>query len=179
MSTATQRDLTGSELEGISAYLVSHGLEIEGRMSATLIAGGRSNLTYRLYDATSQWVMRMPPRVGRTPSARNVAREFQVIEALRDADVPVARAIVLCEDTSVIGCDFAVTEFVVGRTVQYRDELNVLDDATLAAVTRRLVETLAALHRVDYVAVGLTDFGRSHGYAERQIRRWSGRRKVA
>jgi aminoglycoside phosphotransferase (APT) family kinase protein len=118
--------------------------------------------------------MRTPPRPGRTPSAHDVAREFRVTAALGATDVPVARAVALCEDEALIGGPFAVAEFVPGRTIQTRRALEGLDDATVAATVRALAETLARLHRVDHVAVGLERFGRPDAYAERQLKRWSG-----
>jgi aminoglycoside phosphotransferase (APT) family kinase protein len=102
-----------------------------------------------------------------------VAREFRVTSALGAVGVPVPPAVVLCEDDAVIGGPFAVAEFVDGTTVQTRTDLDLLDDATVAACVDRLVEVLAGLHAVDHVAAGLERFGRPDGYAERQVRRWS------
>lgn len=165
--------LTHDELSAIAARMEGAGAELAGPLSSRLIAGGRSNLTYRLDDGSSAWVLRMPPRVARTPSAHDVAREFRITSALATSEVPVAPAVVLCEDKSVIGLPFAVFGFVTGHTVQSREDLGALDDDTVAACTSRLVETLAALHRVDHRALGLVGFGRAEGYAARQIRRWS------
>lgn len=165
--------LTHVELSAIAARMEGAGAELAGPLSSRLIVGGRSNLTYRLDDGSSAWVLRMPPRVARTPSAHDVAREFRFTSALATSGVPVAPAVVLCEDKSVIGLPFTVFGFVTGHTVQSREDLGALDDDTVAACTSRLVETLAALHRVDHRAVGLSGFGRAEGYAARQIRRWS------
>jgi aminoglycoside phosphotransferase (APT) family kinase protein len=166
-------ELAEHELAAIAEVISRAGAVVVGPLSSEVISGGRSNLTYVLTDGAVSWVMRMPPRVGRTPSAHDVAREYRVTAALRGTGVPVPRAIALCEDESVIGGPFAVAEFVHGRTVQTRDELDGLDDTAVAAVGRSLVETLAALHRVDHLAVGLKTFGRPDAYAERQLRRWS------
>ena len=174
MTSTTQTALSETDLVRVAQFLASSGAEIAGPLSAHLIAGGRSNLTYLIGDSVSKWVLRMPPRTGRTPSAHNVAREHQVTSALYGHGVPVARAVALCEDQSLIGSEFFVAEFVPGRTVQSREELDTLDDLTVAAIGDRLVRTLADLHRVDYVAAKLDAFGRPDGYAERQIRRWAG-----
>ena len=139
-----------------------------------VIAGGRSNLTFRLDDGTDQWVLRTPPRSGRTPSAHDVAREFRVTSALGVTDVPVARAVLLHEDDDVLGGPFSVADFVAGRVIQFRKDLDRLDAPTVTAVSQRLVETLATLHRVDPNAVGLERFGRPDAYAARQLRRWAG-----
>jgi aminoglycoside phosphotransferase (APT) family kinase protein len=166
--------LTEAELSAVAGVLTDQGVSVLGPLSAELIAGGRSNLTFRLDDGSSQWVLRMPPRSGRTPSAHDVAREHRVTSALRHTDVPVAPAVALCTDESLLGGPFAVAEFVTGRTLQSRADLDTLDDPTVSALLAQLVETLASLHAVDHVAVGLERFGRPNGYAERQIRRWSG-----
>jgi aminoglycoside phosphotransferase (APT) family kinase protein len=166
--------LTAAELSRVAEVLTATGVDLAGPLSSTLIAGGRSNLTFRLYDGSSRWVLRMPPRAGRTPSAHDVGREFRVTRALQGSGVPVAPAVAFCEDESLLGGPFAVAEYVTGRTVQSRADLDLLDDATVDAVIARLIETLATLHTVDHVAVGLELFGRPDGYAARQIRRWSG-----
>jgi aminoglycoside phosphotransferase (APT) family kinase protein len=166
--------LSAAELEAVATVLRHHGEEVAGPLAAELISGGRSNLTIRLNDGVSGWVLRMPPRTGRTPSAHDVAREHRVISALGATDVPVPRAVALCEDESLLGGPFAVAELVAGTTVQSRDQLDRLDDAEVQAIAAALVDVLARLHRVDHVAVGLERLGRPDGYAERQLRRWSG-----
>ncbi len=170
--------LAPADLAAVRVEMRRAAVETAGPLTCSLIAGGRSNLTFRLDDGVSRWVMRMPPRLGRTPSAHDVAREFRVTTALAAADVPVARPVVLCEDESVIGSPFAVAEFVSGRTIQSRQDLEALDDRAVGLVGDRLVDTLARLHAVDHVAVGLEGFGRAEGYAERQVRRWSGQWEI-
>ncbi len=166
--------LTEEQTANVANVLVRAGVDVQGQLSSALITGGRSNLTYRLDDGYQRWVLRMPPRHGRTPSAHDVAREFRVTAALRNTDVPVAAAVTLCEDESVLGAPFAVAAFVDGRAVQSRDDLDQVPEATLGHLVDRLVQTLAALHRVDHVAVGLERFGRPDGYAARQLMRWAG-----
>lgn len=166
--------LSQAELAAIARVIEEAGEPVVGPMSSRLITGGRSNLTYFLSDGTRRWVMRTPPRAGRTPSAHDVGREYRVTSSLLPTEVPVAPSVALCEDESVIGAPFAVAEFVPGPCVQTRAQLDELDDETVAAVALRLVQTLAALHRVDYDAVGLSGLGRPGDYAQRQLRRWSG-----
>jgi aminoglycoside phosphotransferase (APT) family kinase protein len=171
-------NLDARELAAISAYLATAGVPVAGRLESQLIAGGRSNLTFRLKDECSSWVLRMPPRTGRTPSAHDVAREFRVTAALQGTGVPVPAAVALCEDESVIGGPFAVSDYVKGTTVQSRTDLDALDETTIAVITTRLVEALAAIHDVDYISVGLESFGRPDGYSARQIRRWTGQWEI-
>jgi aminoglycoside phosphotransferase (APT) family kinase protein len=165
--------LTVRDLQAIAVEMCRAGDPPVGSLSATPFTGGRSNLTYRLDDGTSRWVLRTPPRRGRTPSAHDVAREFIVTRALVPTEVPVPYPVVLCEDESVIGVPFTVTRFVTGTCVQSRQDLEALDGAVISALVAALIETLAALHAVDHAAVGLAAFGRSAGYAERQIMRWT------
>jgi aminoglycoside phosphotransferase (APT) family kinase protein len=171
--TSTAHALTTAELDAVAGVLVGAGEEFTGPLTAELITGGRSNLTYLLHADTARWVMRTPPRAGRTPSAHDVAREFRVTAALRDTEVPVARAVALCEDDALFNGPFAIAEFVPGKTVQTRTQLDELDDDTVAALTDELLSTLAALHRVDHVVIGLERFGRPDGYAARQLKRWA------
>jgi aminoglycoside phosphotransferase (APT) family kinase protein len=165
--------LSAMELAAVARQLSGAGIRLAGPLSSTAISGGRSNLTFRITDGSSAWVLRMPPRAGRTPSAHDVARELRVTSALRGTEVPVAPAVLLCEDESVLGAPFAVAGFVRGRTIQTRAHLDAVDDETLGALTTCLLEVLAALHKVDHRAVGLEGFGRPDGYAARQVRRWT------
>ncbi len=171
-------DLSEVDCAAVASVMRRAGVELTGPLTSSLIAGGRSNLTFRLTDGTSMWVMRTPPRAGRTPSAHDVAREFRVTSALWPTGVPVPRAVVVCEDEGLIGSPFAIAEHVAGVTIQTRQQLAVLDDRTRSAVVGELVAALAALHRVDHVAVGLERFGRPDAYVERQISRWSGQWEI-
>lgn len=167
-------ELTPGELTGLADAMRAAGATVTGDLSATMIAGGRSNLTYRITDGTTAWVLRTPPRHGRTPSAHDVAREFRVQAALQGTDVPVADAVLLDEGESLLGVPFTVSGFVDGLSVQRAAVFDEWDAATLDRVIGDVVGSLARLHAVDYEAVGLGDFGRPDGYASRQLRRWSG-----
>lgn len=171
--------LSAPEIAAVHSAIVETGEGVEGTLCATKLSGGRSNITALLADDTGpRWVMRMPPRVGRTPSAHDVAREFRVVQALGTTEVPVPRAVVLMRDDEVLGCDFAVTEFAHGSAVRSQDDMQHIDDTRLDQSIEGLVASLAALHRVDVRAVGLEGFGRSDAYAERQLRRWSGQWEI-
>ncbi len=170
--------LSEAELAAVAEVMAGAGADLAGPLSARLIAGGRSNLTFALDDGASRWVLRTPPRAGRTPSAHDVARELRVTSALASSAVPVPPAVVLCEDESLIGGPFAVAGFVPGRTVQTAAQLAELDGATVDGVVAALAATLAALHHVDHVAVGLERFGRPDAYAARQLTRWAGQWEI-
>lgn len=167
-------ELTGAELIAVARAMTEAGAVPAGDLSASLLAGGRSNLTYVLTDGHTRWVLRTPPRSGRTPSAHDVAREHKVTTALAATEVPVADAVLLHEDECALGVPFTISAFVEGHAFRTQDDLAVLDDDEVSAAIASMVAALAALHRVDHVAVGLESFGRPDGYAARQLRRWRG-----
>lgn len=160
------------DLNALRSHLDGNGAATHGPLEATLIAGGRSNLTYSVTDGTTRWAVRRPPAAGHTASVHDVAREFRVTSGLADTDVPVARPLVLCEDESVLGAPFTVVEWVAGAIIRDRDELAKLTDDQVARVSRNLVDVLVRLHSVDVEAVGLGAFGRPAGFLTRQVALW-------
>jgi aminoglycoside phosphotransferase (APT) family kinase protein len=134
--------------------------------------GGQSNPTYRITAGEARYVLRRKPPGKLLPSAHAVDREYRVMSALAGSDVPVAKTYALCEDDAVIGTAFYLMEYIEGR---------ILWDPTLPGMTRaeraahydELNRIIAALHGVDFNALGLGDFGRVGHYIERQIARWS------
>jgi aminoglycoside phosphotransferase (APT) family kinase protein len=140
------------------------------------IKGGASNPTYKLTTQGPQgelhYVLRKKPPGQLLASAHQVDREYRVMKALQGTGVPVPRMRHLCTDDSVIGTAFYVMDFLDGRI--FRDAaLPDLSPKERAAVYDALNATLAKLHKVDYEAVGLGDFGRPSGYFERQVARWT------
>ncbi len=135
--------------------------------------GGMSNPTFMLEDgAGRRLVLRKKPPGKLLPSAHAVEREFKVIAALAGSDVPVARAYALCEDEAVIGRPFYIMEHVEGRVLR-NYTLPDSAPAERAAIYDAMNAALARLHAVDYRALGLGDYGKAGGYAERQISRWA------
>jgi aminoglycoside phosphotransferase (APT) family kinase protein len=168
--------LDGLNLSALDGYLRSAGIGRDGELTAQLISGGRSNLTFLVADDSSKWVLRRPPLHGLTPSAHDMAREYKVVAALADTAVPVARAVALCNDESVLGAPFQMVEYVAGQVVRSRADLEALeaqgDERIIEGCVDALIQVLADLHAVDPAAVGLADFGKASGYLERQVRRW-------
>jgi aminoglycoside phosphotransferase (APT) family kinase protein len=164
----------GVDLESLRGFFAEHVEGADGRpLSAELIAGGRSNLTYCISDGEHDWVLRRPPLGHVLPTAHDMEREYRVITALVDTDVPVPKTFALCNDTDVNGAPFYVMERVHGRILRTGDDLTTLTSDEAAACSRQLVDVLARIHRVDYDAVGLGDFGHPDGFMERQLRRWN------
>ncbi|PJK21437.1 phosphotransferase family protein [Mycolicibacterium goodii] len=165
--------LEGLDLDALDRHLRAEGVARAGELRAELIAGGRSNLTFLVYDDASKWVLRRPPLHGLTPSAHDMAREYRVVAALADTPVPVARAVTMRNDDSVLGAPFQMVEHVEGRVVRTTSELAALGDQTVIDnCIDALITALSDLHAVDPDAVGLGDFGKPDGYLARQVRRW-------
>ena len=141
-------------------------------LHAELISGGRSNLTYGVSDSTHQWVLRRPPLGHVLPTAHDMAREYTVIRALAGTEVPVPEALAFCDDAEVNGAPFYVMSKVDGMILRTPADMATLTDAQARACSEALVDVLAAIHRVDYDAVGLGEFGHPAGFLERQVRRW-------
>ncbi|WP_055565059.1 phosphotransferase family protein [Streptomyces atriruber] len=145
---------------------------VGGPLTARLIEGGRSNLTYAVTDGTSRWVVRRPPLGHVLATAHDMKREHRVIAALHRTDVPVPAPVLLCEDDTVLGSPFYVMEFVDGTPYRTAEELAPLGPERTREAVLGLVDTLVDLHAVDPAAVGLGDFGRPEGFLDRQLRRW-------
>jgi len=158
----------------LSAYLSRHIPGFRGPLTAEKFAGGQSNPTFKLTDADGQhYVLRRKPPGELLKSAHAVDREFRVISALCDTDVPVPKTYVLCEDNDVIGSMFYVMEYKEGRILWDPLLPEAADNAERSAIYDAMNQTMAALHNVDVNAVGLGDFGRPGNYFERQLDRWS------
>lgn len=168
-----------SELPGIDAarlvpWLHAHVEPLTGQLSFELIAGGRSNLTYRITDEAGRVVvLRRPPVSDVLATAHDMGREHRVMSALAPTAVPVPQMFVFCEDANVTGAPFYVMEFVDGHIVRDRRDAERVSVEGRAAVGRRMIEVLSALHALEPADVGLGDLGRPDGYLERQLRRWS------
>jgi aminoglycoside phosphotransferase (APT) family kinase protein len=148
---------------------------VVGALRFEQIAGGHSNLTFKLTDeAGHAWVLRRPPLGHVLATAHDVAREARIITALASTDVPVAPVVGVSADDSVNGAPFYVMEFVDGIVVRHPDDAKRIDAAVRPTVTHNLVDVLARIHAVDVDAVGLGDLARRDGYIERQLKRWQG-----
>src|ERR1044072_8990403 len=145
---------------------------VGGPLSAELIEGGGSNLTYAVTDGASRWVVRRPPLGHVLATAHDMRREHRVISALHPTSVPVPEPVLLCEDEAVAGAPFYVMEFVEGTPYRTAEQLAAIGPERTRGVVLSLVDTLVALHSVDPAEVGLGDFGRPEGFLERQLRRW-------
>ena len=147
-----------------------------GPYSWEIIAGGHSNLTFLVTDANGRrLVLRRPPLAHGLASAHDMAREHRIISALNRSSVPVPTTVGLCEDDRVNGAPFYVMEYVDGHVVRDVEAAERrLSEPARTRASESLADTLAAIHEVDLVSVGLNDLGRHEAYLARQLRRWYG-----
>lgn len=144
-----------------------------GPISVSKFAGGQSNPTFKIDAASGSYVLRRQPPGELLKSAHAVDREYRVIKALADTDVPVAKAYHLCEDRDVIGSMFYLMEFCEGN-IHWRPELNEVESpAQRGQMYDEMIKVLAAIHSVDIDLAGLSDYGRPGNYFQRQLDRWS------
>jgi aminoglycoside phosphotransferase (APT) family kinase protein len=143
-------------------------------LTVSLISGGKSNLTFVVSSAAGDVVLRRPPLSTVLPTAHDMRREHRVMTALGGTDVPVPRTLAMCTDESVVGAPFYVMERVHGHIVRGSLPAGYADEPQQRrAIGMGFIDVLASLHDVDPELVGLGDYGRPHGYLERQVRRWT------
>lgn len=136
------------------------------------IGGGQSNPTFMVDHGSQRMVLRKQPAGEILPGAHAIDREFTVMKALENTEVPVPKTVLYCEDASVVGTPFYLMQRVAGR---------VFHDASLADVSpvdRRplyfaMADAMAKLHAVDPAQIGLSGFGKPGNYFARQIARWT------
>ena len=162
------------DIEKVSAWIVERA-DVEDPLTFELIAGGRSNMTFTVYDGeTPKFVLRRPPTGPLLPSAHDMAREYRLMDALSGSHVPVPSMVGLCQDDAVNGRDFYVMQFVDGIVVRDIDIGSSFSETTRKTMSESLVATLIALHEVDIDSVGLGDLAKRTGYIQRQVKRWTG-----
>jgi len=167
------------QIEGINITNVTEWIgertEIEAPLTFSLIAGGRSNMTYTVTDAAGRrFVLRRPPMGPLLPSAHDMAREHRLMHSLRDSAVPVPIMVGLCQDEAVNERDFYVMHFLDGVVVRDIEIGETIEESARTRMCHALIDTLVDLHNVDIDAVGLGNLAKRSGYIERQIKRWSG-----
>lgn len=157
----------------LADYLCKHLPQAKGPWQVAQFKGGQSNPTYLLTAADGQrYVLRRKPPGKLLPSAHAVDREFRVMQSLGESDVPVPHMRMLCMDENVIGTPFYVMDFVEGR-ILWNPLLPGMQPDERTAIFDEMNRVIAALHRVDYAALGLADYGKPGQYIARQISRWT------
>jgi aminoglycoside phosphotransferase (APT) family kinase protein len=163
----------GIDRAGVTQWFCEHVPGTKPPLEFTLIAGGHSNLTYRVDDATGRaWALRRPPLGHVLATAHDMAREHRIVSALAPTSVPVAPTFGLCTDDAVNGAPFYVMGFVQGTVVRDADAGLALTREQRITASESITDVLADIHAVDVDAIGLGDLGRKDGYIERQLKRW-------
>ena len=166
----------GIHEDRVSAWLTANIAGANAPFTFELIAGGHSNLTFKVTDSSgNRYVLRRPPLSHALASAHDMGREHRIISALHDSQVPVAPALGLCTDVEVNDAPFYVMLFVDGLIVRDNETARRdLTEATRLHASNSLIDTMAKIHQVVPSEVGLGELGRHEGYIERQLKRWYG-----
>jgi aminoglycoside phosphotransferase (APT) family kinase protein len=165
----------GIDVRRVSAWLRQNVEGARPPFTYEVIAGGHSNLTFRVVGADgAAFVLRRPPLGHVLASAHDMGREHRIISGLQQSAVPVAPALGYCDDPEVNGAPFYVMGFVDGLVIRDAAGAGQLTPTARATASRSIADTLAAIHAVDLDAAGLADLGRHEGYVARQLKRWYG-----
>lgn len=156
----------------LAQYLRAQSLCGSETIAISAFSGGQSNPTFRITAGTRSYVLRKKPPGQLVASAHAIDREYRVMGALQGSDVPVPRMLAYCEDEQIIGTPFYLMEFLDGR-VLVDQSLPGMEPAERGAIYHEMNRVIAALHSVDYQAVGLDSFGKRGNYFARQIARWT------
>ena len=162
------------DVDALTAWMNTHVSGFAGPLTLEQFKGGQSNPTFKLITPAMTYVMRSKPGPAAKllRSAHAIEREYEVMAALKKADMPVAKMLALCDDESVIGRAFFIMEMVEGR-VLWDPALPGMTKSERAAIFDEMNRVIARLHLVDYAAIGLAEYGKAGNYFERQIGRWS------
>ena len=189
MTVSTEASGDGQRVPGVpgvedplvlAKWMADAGLTAAGELRGVhLIAGGRSNLTYRLDLDGGQIVLRRPPLGHVLPTAHDMSREYRVLSALSGTAVPVPRPLAHCQDPDVIGAPFYLMEFVDGVVLRTAQDGVGLSPQQAGELSSLMAEMLATIHGVDIESAGLTGFGRPEGYLARQLARWQRQRELS
>ena len=162
----------------LSAYLSTRINGFKAILSVTKFSGGQSNPTFLITTESDKYVLRQKPLGPLLKSAHAIDREYRVLQALKNSNVPVASPYIFCEDEDVIGAAFYIMTYVPGRIfwnpvvegVSLKDRVDLFNN---------IIQTLTALHNIDPRNIGLSDFGGTGNYFERQFHRWSSQYKMS
>ncbi|OYR63251.1 phosphotransferase family protein [Halorubrum ezzemoulense] len=158
--------------DALSEYLTEEFGEVN-TFDVERHAEGHSNETLFVTWGDHELVIRRPPPGKTADTAHDVLREHHVVDALSGTGVPVPRTLRACDDPSVLGSDFYLMERADGSVLRDAEASRFANPDARKQIGTELIDTLAAIHAVDYEAVGLAEFGRPEGYTTRQVERWT------
>lgn len=166
------------DTQALAGFIRDQVEDFKGELLVEQFKGGQSNPTFLLTAGSKQFVLRRKPPGELLPSAHAVDREFRVITALQDTEVPVAKSYAVCMDRDLIGSEFYVMDYVAGR-IFWDPALPELGNDERRAMYEEMNRVIAELHTIDPSQIGLADYGRSGSYFERQVARWTKQYKAA
>ncbi|MFQ3193932.1 MAG: aminoglycoside phosphotransferase (APT) family kinase protein [Colwellia sp.] len=161
------------DVEKLTSYLECHLEGFVGPITLDKFSGGQSNPTYKVMAKSGTYVLRSQPPGKLLKSAHAVDREYKVLAALKDSNVPVAQVYQLCEDTSIIGSMFYIMEFCDGSVYWSASLAEIPTNTERSQMYDAMNHALVALHRVNVDSIGLSEYGKAGNYFERQYGRWS------
>lgn len=164
------------DVQAVGNWLIGQGVQLEGPVEVTQYSGGASNWTYRLKYDNADLILRRPPKGTKAKSAHDMAREFKVQHALSEFYPVLPEMVALCQDESVIGCDFYVMKRIEGiiPRANLPRELN-FNEAQVRELCINVIDKLIELHQVPYVGTELEKLGKGEGYCHRQVDGWDAR----
>lgn len=171
---ANDRSPAGINVPAVSDWLAKNVEGFSGSARFDLIAGGRSNLTYRVTDdAGNQYALRRPPTGSVLESAHDMGREWKYVSAMQGTAVPVAAALAFCDDHDVTGADFYVMNFVDGIVLNNAAVSETLTPEARWRASEQAADVLAELHKIDITDLDVPGSRKTSGYIERQVQRWT------
>ena len=160
------------DVNRLEQFLKNKLPELRGPMQVNRIGGGQSNPTFFVSFDNRELVLRKQPASTLLPSAHAVDREFRVMQALSQTTVPVPQVVLFHAERDVVGTPFYIMEKLPGRVFS-ECALPNMTPHERKAIYLGMAEAMAALHQVDWAAIGLSDYGREGSYFSRQLARWS------
>jgi aminoglycoside phosphotransferase (APT) family kinase protein len=160
------------DLALLQPFLMEH-FGHSGPVSVEQFPSGHSNLTYLVRLGDREVVLRRPPFGSKVRSAHDMAREYRVLSKLHAAYPVAPKALLYCDDVSILGAPFYLMEPIRGMILRRDPPPGVsFPPETARRLSEAFVDNLARLHRLDYAAIGLADLGKPQGYLERQVKGW-------
>jgi aminoglycoside phosphotransferase (APT) family kinase protein len=161
------------DLSRLEPFLRDHFPDATGGLSVAQFPSGHSNLTYLVCLGDRQMVLRRPPFGSKVKTAHDMSREYRVLSKLHFTYPQAPKALLYCEDPSVLGSPFYLMERVQGIILRRDPPEGLVTNAEKACqLSEAFVDNLARLHGLDYTAIGLADLGKPQGYLDRQVGGW-------
>jgi len=147
--------------------------DFNGELALEQFPGGYSNLTFLVKTSNKEFVLRKPPIGANIKSAHDMAREFNVLTALKPVYKPIPNPILYCDDSSIIGSPFYIMERVRGIILRNKAPKGIeLTPVIMKSISESAVDNLAALHSINLETTGLISMGKPEGYTQRQVEGW-------